>query len=234
MEKYYFITEDSTKIGVPSYLEAGLYEEFVEKESYIEQYTFPPLDLKFTPAWRREIFQENRVAMPEKLVLINKHKKIDFDFFKKDGGFIVSNEFKSIIDSVNHPQYVLSHLDIKTREGNINTKKEYWYIKFIERSPCIDFEQSEVKLLTKDFTIEQPRIDKYLNKLILNSNLFFHKELFYIDNAYLDSFLFCNQETADKITSAKIKTVKVQEISSFFDYLYDMLSMNKKTKMIIN
>nr|WP_163219060.1 hypothetical protein [Bacteroides sp. 224] len=116
MEKYYFIREDNSKTGVPALLEAGIYEQFIEKEKYIKDYVFPPAASP-TPAWDKPITKDKSVQMPEKLFLINKHRTINFDLMYKDGGFIVSDIFKKVIDENNHPQYVSSRLEVLTREG---------------------------------------------------------------------------------------------------------------------
>jgi hypothetical protein len=231
MEKYFFITEDSSKTGVPIDLEAGLYEEFIEKEKYIKDHVFPPLDLKHTELWRKKISENDLIKMPEILFLINKHRKIDFDMYYKNDGFIVSNEFKAMIDGINHPIYIYSPLEIRNREGNCNAKKKYSYLKFIEKSLCIDFLKSDVKLYNK-YDGRETLIEKYLTRLVLNSKNFITDELFYIDNSYINKFLFCNQETAEYFAS-KIKTIKAIEINLLFEYLYDILQINRKTKIII-
>ena len=232
MGKYYFIREDDTKIGVPALLEGVIYEQFVEKEAYIKNYVFPPAP-EITPAWDRKITMENSVQLPEKLILINKHRKIDFDMYYKNDGFIVSDSFKKIIDINNRPKYVSARLEIRTREGEYNAKKEYWYIKFIERSPCIDFSKSEVKLFNKNSKEQQPSIDKYLNKVVLNSKYFIPEELFWIDNSYIKTLIFCNHEAAETIMKSKIKTVIVAEIETLFDYFYNVGWVNQKTKLVI-
>jgi hypothetical protein len=232
MEKYYFIRVDDSKIGVPALLEGGIYEQFIEKKTYIENYVFPPSPT-VTPAWDRKITMENPVQMPEKLFLINKHRKIDFDMYQKEGGFIVSDKFKKIIDINNHPKYISTRLEVRTREGECNTKKEYWYIKFIERSPCIDFSKSEVKLFNNNSKEEQPAIYKYLNKVVLNSKYFIPKELFWIDNSRVNAFIFCNNEIVESIIKSKIKTVIITEIESLFDYFYSVGWVNQRTKLII-
>lgn len=231
MDRYYFITSDFSRVGVPMFLEGGLYEDFIEKNTYIKNYTFPPLDMMITPKWRKKITLDDPIQMPEKLYLINKHRKIDFDLYYKDEGFIVSNDLKNIIDSCNHPQFVSSHLEVRTREGVCNTNKEYWYIKILEQSPCIDFEKSEVKLLNKNSKEQQPRVDKYLDKVYFNSSFFIRKELFWINNSYIDNYLYCNQETYKTLIDAKIKTIKIFEIESLFDHLFEITK--RKTKLFI-
>lgn len=216
MERFYFITYDYSKSGVPAYLEAGLYDKFINKEEYIKNTPLPSYDAKFTPEWRRTSMLNDSLQMPSKLYLINKHRKIDFDIYAKEGGFIISNDFKKIIDSFGHPKYISSPLEIRTREGVCNANKEYWYIKIIEPSPCVDFTYSKVKIHDNTKMNVQPRIDEYLGELYLKSDLFMSKDCFFIDNVYLNMYLFCNGDTYDKIMNSKIRTIKLLEIETFF------------------
>jgi hypothetical protein len=221
-EKYYFITSDTSKIGVPILLEAGLYDKFTEKDCYIKEYWYPPAPTP-TPAWNRPI--NAGIEMPEQLFLINKHRKIDFDFYPKEYGFIISSKFKEIIDQIKHPSYVASKLQVVTRENEVNTKKDYWYIKFYEKSMCIDFEKSDLKLFPNSFDI-----NKYLTKLVLDSKKFTPKELFYIETKLIKDYLFCNEETAAKLK--KIKTIKIIEIELLFEEYINYITRGK-TKIII-
>ncbi|NDV66697.1 hypothetical protein D0T60_15840 [Bacteroides sp. 224] len=90
-----------------------------------------------------------------------------------------------------------------------------------------------MKLVDKNSKQEQPAIYKYLNKLVFNSNYFIPKELFWIDNAYINRFVFCNQKVVEDIKKAKINTVVITEIENIFDYIYNVGWINQKTKLIV-
>ncbi len=219
MNKYYFITGDFSKVGVPSFLEGGLYDTFIEKDKYITDHVFPPVNMRENSKWTKIVEKGDVIEMPEKLFLINKHRKLNFDVYPKNYGFIVSKEFKNLIDSLNHPKYISSPVEVLTREGVCNTNKEYFFIKILEQSPCINLEKSQLKVYKKTEKEQQPRIDKYLGKLYLNSDLFLPKDLFFIENRYLNEFLFCNQESCEILKKSKIKTIEILEIETLFSYL---------------
>jgi hypothetical protein len=235
MSQYYFLKADTTKPGVPKLLESALCEHFVEKDSYIKDYAFPPIT-GATPIWLSDVQPKTEIPMPEKLILINKHRKINFDFYcRSSNQFIVSDYFKKIIDELPHPKYVSSRLEIRTREGeyNANPHKEYWYIRFIEPSPCIVFSKSDVKLVRPNSEEEQPRIDSYKTKVVFDSKYFYPQTLFFIDNAYVNNYLFCNQEMADALTKSNIKTITIHPLEKLFDDINTNLFFHWKTKLEI-
>ena len=169
------------------------------------------------------------------MVLINKHKKIDFDMYWEGNGsgFIVSKEFKNIIDEINHPKYIFCPIEIVTREGEHNTKKEYYFILFLESSPCINFSKSDVKILPLTVNDEQQKIDKYLNKVTFDASKFIPKNLFWINNSFICHYLFCNQETVETIKKNKIKTIKIIEMEILFEYLNEQSIIRNMPKLII-
>ncbi|AVM49709.1 Imm43 family immunity protein [Capnocytophaga sp. oral taxon 878] len=59
----------------------------------------------------------NLSHLPEKLYLINKHKLLDFDYCDTSNGFIISEEFKEILDKQNPIKYLSTPVIMLNREG---------------------------------------------------------------------------------------------------------------------
>lgn len=115
MEKYYVMVEDTTKTGVPIDIAGTLQEKFIPKESYKNEGSLPFVN--DSHPWR--IGRLNTDEIPEKLYLINKNKKIDFDYYlaPDGGGFILSEDFKNIFDAQEHPNYIATQLEVVNRDG---------------------------------------------------------------------------------------------------------------------
>lgn len=225
MDKYFVIVPDTTSKGTPVDIAGVIHERFISKEEYIKNDTLPPV-IDSAP-WR--IGRLNTNEIPEKLYLINKVKSIGFDFYPYEGCFIFSEEFKTIFDSVECPNYIATPIEIVNRDGEKNALKKYWYVVIKEDAEAIDFDKSQFKQVNNPdgrFGKRFPTILKYGTKLVLNRNLFHPQDVFYIHQSYLRNYIFCNEATKNKIIDSEIKTIQFIEIENFVKYFNEQYPSN--------
>lgn len=231
------MVEDTTKIGVPIYLAGTLQEKFIPKESYINEGSLPSVNDSYS--WRMGWLNTDEI--PEKLYLINKNKKVDFDYYlaPNGGGFIISEAFKNIFDAQEHPNYIATTLEVVNRNGEKNTTKQYWYIVIKEDVEAVDFGKSQLNQIVEPdgrFGIRFPSILKYGSRLVLNSELFHPKDIFFIYQPYLRNYLFCNEATKQEILDNKIKTIRFIELKNFVSYFNEQYVTNnvfRQMKLIV-
>lgn len=233
MDKYYFIETNSKAKGTPIALEGSIHKKFIPKQEYIKNNKIPPvLDRE---EWRMGGL--NIEQLPEQLYLINKHKIIDFDFYRETNGFIISELFKTILDKHNSMDYISTPITIINREGEINATKKYFFIVIKEDTQAIDFKKSIFKKLhpiKPEVGIRFPYIGDFSTRLVFAKHLFGGKSVFYINQPYLNDFLYCNEEFKMDIEKNKLKTVSFYPIEDVITYLakYDSLGLSN-TKLII-
>lgn len=131
----------------------------------------------------------NLTELLEKLYLIYKHRLLDFDYCDKSNGFIISEEFKEIMDKHNPIKYISTPVVMVNRDGEVNSRKNYFYIVIQEDVQAIDFDKSKfIETRPPDIEVRErfqraeiigaPKI-VFLKKTIRNKTYFLHLSAFF-------------------------------------------------------
>jgi hypothetical protein len=180
--------------GVPIYLEAVLKEEFDAKNP------MEPKDYDWA-----SVRGKKYVNYPNKLWLICKEKLLLFDYYPFLNGFIVSNLFLSSIESFIEAQDIQKvSLSVVSNKGEKVTDKEYYFIRFVEKTPLVDYKKSKF-ILEKDANIDYVEkmgfgIKKY-EKLEINN---FDKQVFIPNDAAFSKYIFCTEQVKEDIISKRL------------------------------
>ena len=233
MNQIYFMVPNTKAKGTPIYLDGILHTRFIPREDYKGSTLPPVLD---DDEWR--MGRTNLSHLPEKLYLINKHRLLDFDYCDTSNGFIISEEFKEILDKQNPIKYLSTPVIMLNREGKVNAEKNYFFIVIQEDVQAIDFDKS---IFTKTYPIKPeigrrfPNVEvEEATKIVLNRKLFGSKSVFYISQDFFDALLYCNEEFKNSIEAKKIKTIEFHPIEEVIEYLDDTYSLElSDTEFII-
>ena len=233
MNQYYFMTRNRNAKGTPIYLDGILHTQFIPREEY-KGSTLPPVldNDKWRTGWM------NLTELPEKLYLINKHRLLDFDYCDKSNGFIISEELKAIMDKHNPMKYISTPVVMVNRDGEVNSRKNYFFIVIQEDVQAIDFEKSN---FVKTYPIKPEIGRRFLKaeienakKIVLNEKFFGTKSIFFIDQYFFHTLLYCNEEFKNSVEAQKFKTIEffpIKRIIEYLDYKYNLKLSN--TEFII-
>ena len=167
MNQYYFMTRNRNAKGTPIYLDGILHTQFIPREEY-KGSTLPPIlnRDKWRGGWM------NLTELPEKLYLINKHRLLDFDYCDTSNGFIISEEFKEIMDAHNPMKYLFTPVVMLNRDGEVNSRKSYYFITIQEDVQAIDFDKSEfIETIPPNINVGEryPKVEiKKATKIVFN------------------------------------------------------------------
>ena len=217
MNQIYFMVPNRKAKGTPIYLDGILHTRFIPREEY-KGSTLPPVLTR--DSWR--IGWMNLTELPEKLYLINKHRLLDFDYCDTSNGFIISEEFKEIMDAHNPMKYLFTPVVMLNRDGEVNSKKSYYFITIQEDVQAIDFDKSkfiETRPPNIDLGERYPRVKiKKATKIVFNKELLGKKPIFYICQSFFDTLLFCNEEFKNSVENRKIKTIEFYPIEKLIEF----------------
>ena len=217
MNQIYFMVPNTKAKGTPIYLDGILHTRFIPKEEY-KGSTLPPVLTR--DSWR--IGWMNLTELPEKLYLINKHRLLDFDYCYTSSGFIISEEFKEIMDNHNPIKYLSTPVVMVNRDGVVNSRKNYFFIIIQEDVQAIDFDKSkfiETRPPNIDLGERYPRVKiKKATKIVFNKELLGKKPIFYICQSFFDTLLFCNEEFKNSVENRKIKTIEFYPIEKLIEF----------------
>ena len=218
MNQYYFMTRNRNAKGTPIYLDGILHTQFIPREEY-KGSTLPPVldNDKWRTGWM------NLTELPEKLYLINKHRLLDFDYCDKSNGFIISEELKAIMDKHNPMKYISTPVVMVNRDGEVNSRKNYFYIVIQEDVQAIDFDKSKfIEVRPPDIEVGErfPKAKiKEAIKIVLNKKLLGTKPIFYIYQSFFDALLYCNEEFKNSVEAQKIKTIEFHPIEKLIEFM---------------
>ena len=218
MNQIYFMVRNRNAKGTPIFLDGILHTRFIPKEEY-KGSTLPPVldNDKWRTGWM------NLTQLPEKLYLINKHRLLDFDYCDTSNGFIISEEFKEIMDAHNPMKYLFTPVVMLNRDGEVNSRKSYYFITIQEDVQAIDFDKSEfIETIPPNINVGEryPKVEiKKATKIVFNKELLDKKPIFYICQYFFDKLLFCNEEFKNSVEARKIKTIEFHPIESLIEYM---------------
>ena len=187
MNQYYFMTRNRNAKGTPIYLDGILHTQFIPREEY-KGSTLPPVldNDKWRTGWM------NLTELPEKLYLINKHRLLDFDYCDKSNGFIIAEELKAIMDKHNPMKYSSTPVVMVNRDGEVNSRKNYFYIVIQEDVQAIDFDKSKfIETRPPDIEVgERFQRAEIIGapKIVFNKKLLGTKPIFFIYQPFLRTF----------------------------------------------
>ena len=217
MNQIYFMVPNRKAKGTPIYLDGILHTRFIPREEY-KGSTLPPVlvDDEWRGGWM------NLTELPEKLYLINKHRLLDFDYCDTSSGFIISEEFKEIMDNHNPIKYLSTPVVMVNRDGVVNSRKNYFFIIIQEDVQAIDFDKSKfIEVRPPDIEVGErfPKAKiKEAIKIVLNKKLLGTKPIFYICQSFFDTLLFCNEEFKNSVENRKIKTIEFYPIEKLIEF----------------
>jgi len=218
MNQIYFMVPNTKAKGTPIYLDGILHTRFIPREEYKGSTLPPVLD---NDIWRTGWM--NLTQLPEKLYLINKHRLLDFDYCDTSNGFIISEEFKEIMDADNPMKYLFTPVVMLNRDGEVNSRKSYYFITIQEDVQAINFEKSEfIKTRLPNINVGErfPRAEiKGSIRIVFSKNLLGTKPIFFIYQSFLRTFLYCNEEFKNSVEARKIKTIEFHPIESLIEYM---------------
>ena len=233
MNQFYFMVPNTKAKGTPIFLDGILHTRFISREEY-KGNTLPPV--LTNDEWR--MGRKNLTNLPEKLYLINKHRLLDFDYRNLSNGFIISEEFKEIMDKHNPMKYISTPIVMINRDGEVNSRKNYFFIVIQEDVQAIDFEKSN---FVKTYPIKPEIGRRFLKaeienakKIVLNEKFFGTKSIFFIDQYFFHTLLYCNEEFKNSVEAQKFKTIEffpIERIIEYLDYKYNLKLSN--TEFII-
>ena len=218
MNQIYFMVPNTKAKGTPIYLDGILHTRFIPKEEY-KGSTLPPVldNDKWRTGWM------NLTELPEKLYLINKHRLLDFDYCDKSNGFIISEELKAIMDKHNPMKYISTPVVMVNRDGEVNSRKNYFFIVIQEDVQAIDFDKSKfIETRPPDIEVgERFQRAEIIGapKIVFLKKLLGTKPIFFIYQPFLRTFLYCNEEFKNSVEAQKIKTIEFHPIEEVVEYL---------------
>ena len=218
MNQIYFMVPNTKAKGTPIYLDGILHTRFIPKEEY-KGSTLPPVldNDKWRTGWM------NLTELPEKLYLINKHRLLDFDYCDKSNGFIISEELKAIMDKHNPMKYISTPVVMVNRDGEVNSRKNYFFIVIQEDVQAIDFDKSKfIEVRPPDIEVgERFQRAEIIGapKIVFLKKLLGTKPIFFIYQPFLRTFLYCNEEFKNSVEAQKIKTIEFHPIEEVVEYL---------------
>lgn len=218
MNQYYFMTRNRNAKGTPIYLDGILHTQFIPREEY-KGSTLPPVldNDKWRTGWM------NLTELPEKLYLINKHRLLDFDYCDKSNGFIISEELKAIMDKHNPMKYISTPVVMVNRDGEVNSRKNYFFIVIQEDVQAIDFDKSKfIEVRPPDIEVgERFQRAEIIGapKIVFNKKLLGTKSIFFIYQPFLRTFLYCNEEFKNSVEAQKIKTIEFYPIEKLIEFM---------------
>lgn len=221
---YYLIKRKENKAGVPTFINGVLSEKFDINNP------MPPMNydwLRKTPIGRKEI-------LPSKLCLIVKNKLIRSDYINDFHGFIVSEQFLSIIEEARGKLFDKAQLDVIGWKGNKVTDNKYYYIDYLfpNRVDAVDYEKSLFAFDSQELRYDKKEIgalnkDDYLRyikgfkKLYLKDTEY---DVFQLNISCASGFLFCNDTLREKIISKKlygIDFIQLPDVEKVFNFQYN-------------
>jgi len=118
------------------------------------------------------------------------------------------------------------------------TRKNYFFIIIQEDVQAIDFEKSN---FVKTYPIKPEIGRRFLKaeienakKIVLNEKFFGTKSIFFIDQYFFHTLLYCNEEFKNSVEAQKFKTIEffpIERIIEYLDYKYNLKLSN--TEFII-
>ena len=193
--KKYFSLHPIQGRGTNVFINAVLAEEFDEKNP------MPPMSYK----WNNPSFR-GPVDFPDFLWLVCKEKLLSFDYHPQFNGFIVSEEFLSLLKEYRDDGFQTVPLKVISWKGKNITEKTYYYIQFYQWEDCLDYEKSKFQvkentnpsLVTKaGFGIER------FEDIVLKQDCV-SKEVFLIYVFKLQTRLWCGEEFKAEAQAQKL------------------------------
>ena len=218
MNQYYFMVPNTKAKGTPIFLDGILHTRFIPREEYKGNTLPPVLD---NDEWR--MGRTTLTHLPEKLYLINKHRLLDFDYCDTSNGFIISEEFKEIVDKHNPMKYISTPVVMVNRAGEVNSRKNYFFIVIQEDVQAIDFDKSKfIETRPPDIEVgERFQRAEIIGapKIVFNKKLLGTKPIFFIYQPFLRTFLYCNEEFKNSVEAQKIKTIEFYPIEKLIEFM---------------
>lgn len=217
---YYILINNSKKNDISSPINGVLAEEFDAKNP------FPAMKY----AWTKPRDIKNRVYPQELFFIVKNEKKFNLDYASYWDGYIISEEFKEIIDRNKcQPYKKVKLMVINTKGEKIANNRNYYFIDMRASTlDAIDYKNSQ-------FTIDNDMIKLRglsLDSLYLNNNFFgniksYEKLSLDKEEIYYDVFtlkdtiihdIICNQNVNEQVINqfSSIRSIDFKNISEYF------------------
>lgn len=221
---YYLIKRKENQTGVPTFVNGVLSEKFdINNPMPSMNYDW----LRKTPTGRKE-------ELPSKLCLVVKNKLIKSDYINDFHGFIVSEQFLTLIEEVRGKQFDKAQLDVIGWKGNKVTDNKYYYIDYLfpDRVDAIDYEKSLFALDFQELKCDKKDVgslckEDYL-RYIKGFKMLYLKDIeydvFQLNISCASGFLICNDILREKIMSKKlygIDFIQLPDVEQVFNSQYN-------------